>query len=245
MKTHDTRDLSGVTLQPPDGSSRGGLGCWVRGGEVSTNIQKSNEGWIIANINKTRKAFAEKIVVVTGGTSGIGSALCRTLGDAGAIVIVTGRNIEKANEIVSQINDKKGRAYAHKVDVTVEGDIDGLINSVIAEHGRIDYMFNNAGVGILGEARHLETEHWKPSIDVNLWGVIYGTNNVYKTMVKQGFGHIINISSIQGIVPFAWSTPYVASKHAVYGYSMALRAEGKDLGVKISVVCPEGVESNW
>ncbi len=63
-------------------------------------------------------------------------------------------------------------------------------------------------------------------------------------MVRQGHGHIVTVSSIQGIVPFAWSTPYAASKHAVYGYSMALRAEGADLGVNVSVVCPEGVESN-
>jgi len=187
--------------------------------------------------------FADKTVVVTGGTSGIGRALCVALAGEGAVVVVAGRNMDRANEIVAEIANRGGRAQAEQVDVTSEADVVGLVERMIETHGRLDYMFNNAGVGVLGEARDLETEHWRPSIDVNLWGVIHGTSAAYKAMVKQGGGHIINVSSIQGIVPFAWSTPYVASKHAVYGYSMALRAEGADLGVKVSVVCPEGVES--
>ena len=105
-------------------------------------------------------------------------------------------------------------------------------------------MFNNAGISVAGDARDLTLDHWRRVIEVNLMGVIYGTDAAYKQMAKQGHGHIINIASLAGLIPFPSNAPYAASKHAVVGLSLSLRAEGEDLGVKVSAVCPGFVQSN-
>jgi len=197
---------------------------------------------------KVRKKMIEnfkgKVAIVTGGTSGIGRNLSLLLGKAGAVVIVAGRNSERANRIVDEIRESGGEAQAEIIDVTFQNDVNELIERTVSSHGRLDYMFNNAGVAILGEAQDISIEDWRWVMDVNLWGVVYGTKAAYDVMRTQGSGHIVNVSSIQGIVPFAGSTPYCASKHAVVGYTLGLRAEAADLGVNVTVVCPDAVESN-
>jgi short-subunit dehydrogenase len=104
-------------------------------------------------------------------------------------------------------------------------------------------MFNNAGVGLVGEVRDLDLEHWQQLLSVNLWGAIYGTISAYQVMVQQGTGHIINVSSIAGLVPTPLGTPYATSKHALVGLSTSLRAEAAGLGVRVSVVCPAFVRT--
>ncbi|MFQ5614896.1 MAG: SDR family NAD(P)-dependent oxidoreductase, partial [Anaerolineales bacterium] len=89
----------------------------------------------------------------------------------------------------------------------------------------------------------LELHHWKRVMDVNLMGVIHGTTVAYAQMIRQGNGHIVNIASLAGLVPFPSSVPYTMSKHAVVGLSTALRAEGADFGVKVSVVCPAFIKT--
>jgi len=104
-------------------------------------------------------------------------------------------------------------------------------------------MFNNAGITVTGDARDLRLEHWCRVIDVNLWGVIYGTMAAYAIMVGQGSGHIVNTASLGGLLPFSLNIPYATTKHAVVGLSLSLRAEAADLGIKVSVVCPGFVRS--
>jgi short-subunit dehydrogenase len=99
-------------------------------------------------------------------------------------------------------------------------------------------MFNNAGIALGGEVRDMGPEHWRRVLDINLWGVIHGTTSAYQVMVKQGFGHIVNTASVAGLVPVPLVTAYATTKHAVVGLSTSLRAEGAELGVKVSVVCP-------
>ena len=105
-------------------------------------------------------------------------------------------------------------------------------------------MFNNAGIAVIGETLDMELEHWKRTINVNLWGVIYGTAIAYQVMAKQGFGHIVNTASAAGLVPIPGLTAYTATKHAVVGLSLALRVEAARLGVKVSVVCPGIIRTN-
>lgn len=102
-----------------------------------------------------------------------------------------------------------------------------------------DYMFNSAGIGLVAEMRDMSLAHWQRIFDVNLWGVMYGTDAGYRTMVQQGSGHIIDTASAAGLLPTAMGgTAYTATKYAVVDLCVSLRPEAADLGVRVSVVCP-------
>ena len=188
--------------------------------------------------------FKDKVAIVTGGASGIGRELCRQLGGHGATVIVADVNREGAEEAASSIaGSTAGRTRAALLDVTDAEEVRKLIQDTAAEFGRLDYMFNNAGIAIGGDARDMEWEHWRRILDINLMGVIYGSRAAYSVMVEQGFGHIVNTASGAGLFPIANSNAYVTTKHGVVGLSRSLRAEGADLGVKVSVVCPAMIDT--
>lgn len=187
--------------------------------------------------------FKAKVAIVTGGASGIGRALCEELGQRGAEVIVTDINVAGARQVVSTIVTTGGRARAVYLDVSRAEDVQKLIDETASEHGRLDYMFNNAGIGIMGEMRDTSLEHWRRVIDVNLWGVIYGTTAAYSLMVRQGFGHIVNTASGAGLISVPTLASYTATKHAVVGLSTSLRPEAAGLGVRVSVVCPGVVQT--
>jgi len=182
--------------------------------------------------------FREKTAIVTGGASGIGKGLCEALGKYGARVVVADLNAEEARNVAASLKASGGRAEAVTLDVTNEEDVRGLIDETAAKNGKLDYVFNNAGIGIGGEVQDMDLDHWKRIVDVNQWGVVYGTLAAYKVMVKQGSGHIVNTASGAGLVPSPLLTAYSMTKHAVVGLSTGLRAEGAELGVKVSVICP-------
>lgn len=182
--------------------------------------------------------FKDKVSIVTGGASGIGQALCEELGQLGAVVVVADINAEGAGQVASTITANGGQARATHLDVSQGEAVQKLIEDTASEHGRLDFVFNNAGISMGGEMRDTNVEHWRRILDVNLWGVIYGTSTAYQVMIKQGFGHIVNTASAAGLVPAPMQVPYATTKHAVVGLSTSLRAEAAELGVKVSVVCP-------
>lgn len=184
-----------------------------------------------------------KIAFVTGGASGIGRALCEALAARGSTVIVADRNLDGATRVAESICAQGGKAQARQVDVSDRAAFQRAITDAAAEHGRLDYMFNNAGVNVVGDARDFTDAHWQRIIDVNLWGTIQGTRTAYALMEKQGFGHIVNMASLAGLAPFPGNIAYATSKHGIVGLSMSLRAEAEDLGVKVSVVCPSYVQT--
>jgi NAD(P)-dependent dehydrogenase (short-subunit alcohol dehydrogenase family) len=188
--------------------------------------------------------FRDKIAIVTGGASGMGRALCEELGRRGTVVVVSDLHMEGAKNVSQRITAAGGRARAIHLDVTSEPDVSGLVHTVVSEEGRLDYIFNNAGIAIVGEVRDMNLDHWRRILDINLRGVIYGTAAAYQVMVKQGFGHIVNIASLAGLIPLAGITAYAVTKHAVVGLSTSLRIEAADLGVKVSVVCPGLIKTN-
>jgi NAD(P)-dependent dehydrogenase (short-subunit alcohol dehydrogenase family) len=187
--------------------------------------------------------FANKIVFITGAGSGIGFAIASELGARGAVIVATDRDGASAETCARGIVARGGRAESIVLDVTDNDAVKRAVEGTAATHGRIDYIFNNAGVGFAGEVRDSTVEQWLQVLDVNLNGVIYGVMAAYPIMVKQGSGHIVNTASLSGLVVSPTMAPYSASKHAVVGLSLALRAEGKALGVKVTALCPSFVES--
>lgn len=182
--------------------------------------------------------FADKIIIITGGASGIGRALGEELSRRQALVILADVNTELLEEVTSSITEAGGRAKAVTLDVSDFEAVKKLVDDTIAQYGRLDYIFNNAGIAVGGEARDYSYDDWRKVIDVNLYGVVNGVTAAYPIMVKQGFGHIINTASLAGLVPVLGEISYIASKYGIVGLSNALRVEGAGLGVKVSVVCP-------
>ncbi len=176
------------------------------------------------------------MVVVTGGASGIGRGLCDELGRRGAVVVVTDVQEEAPRAVAAGITAAGGRASGAALDVRDAAAFERLLNETIAAHGRLDYLFNNAGLAAAGEAQKIPLKI-SPVMDVDLWGVIHSTDGGLARMVRQGWGHIVNISSLAGIGGMALGSPYATSKFGVVGLSLTLRAEGSDLGVKVSAVC--------
>jgi NAD(P)-dependent dehydrogenase (short-subunit alcohol dehydrogenase family) len=187
--------------------------------------------------------FKDKIAVVTGAASGIGRALCEELGRCGAILIMADIDREGLQRLDSDMLKIGGRSRTAYLDVSNKDEVQALIDKVISEHGRLDFMFNNAGIAVAGELRDLSLDHWRRIIDINLWGVIYGTSAAYSVMIGQGFGHIINTASLAGLVGSPTMIPYVTTKYAVVGLSTSLRTEAEDFGVRVSVVCPGFIQT--
>jgi NAD(P)-dependent dehydrogenase (short-subunit alcohol dehydrogenase family) len=182
--------------------------------------------------------FEGKTVIITGGASGIGRALGEGLARRGALVTLADINSSLLDETVSSLTGGGHKAKASVLDVTDYEAVKKLVDETAREHGRLDYIFNNAGIGVLGEAQDKSIEDWHRVIDTNLYGVVHGVAAAYPLMVKQGFGHIINTSSLAGLMPATGEISYTTSKYGVVGLSNALRVEGKAYGVKVSVVCP-------
>lgn len=186
----------------------------------------------------TNGPFRDAVVLVTGGASGLGRALCLELGRRGSRVVVTDVQEEGARAVAEAIAAAGGRATAAVLDVRDAAAFERLVGDTLAAHGRLDYLFNNAGLAVAGEARDMTLDHWRQVLDVNLGGVLHGCAAAYPRMASQGSGHIVNVSSLAGLAGMAMSAPYATSKFAVVGLSLTLRAEGADLGVKVSAVCP-------
>jgi NAD(P)-dependent dehydrogenase (short-subunit alcohol dehydrogenase family) len=187
--------------------------------------------------------FKEKIAIVTGGASGLGRTLGEELARRGASVVLADINAEGVNQAAQSICDVGHNASAATVDVTDFEAVKGLVDRTVQEHGRLDYLFNNAGILIFGEARDVSISDWRQVIDLDLYGVVNGVVAAFPLMVEQGFGHIVNTASVEGLAPFPVMGSYVASKYGVVGLSHALRAEGAALGVKVSVACPGYVKT--
>jgi NADP-dependent 3-hydroxy acid dehydrogenase YdfG len=185
--------------------------------------------------------FAQKVSIVTGASSGIGRALCRELHHRGAIVYAASRDADELARLAQECGD--ARLIPAALDVTDERAVEALIESVVAEHARLDIVVNNAGIVVGGDFEDMSVDAWKKILDVNLWGVIHGTQHAYAQMVKQGHGHIVNTASSAGVLPVAKSTAYAATKHAVVGLSTSLREEARRHGVRVSVAIPGLVDT--
>lgn len=186
-----------------------------------------------------------EVAIITGGASGIGAALGAELVGRGAHVVLADVDAQEAAARAELLTRQgPGSAVGVPLDVRDREAVAGLVRDVHATHGRLDYLFNNAGIGIGGEPEELTLDHWDRIIDVNLRGVLYGCHAAYPVMKQQGHGHIVNTASLAGLTPSpGWLAPYSTTKFAVVGLSLALRAAGEDHGVRVSAVCPGFVDT--
>lgn len=189
---------------------------------------------------KKMPGFENKTVIVTGGAAGIGRGIVEVLAAQGAIVYAADINEEglqavaKAAETIIPV----------KLDVTQQQDFQQAIDQVLAEHGHLDILINNAGVGLAGDFNDTTIADLERITNINYWSVIYGTKLAYAQMIKQGHGHIVNVSSSGGAMPVPNQAMYSGIKHAVLGLSHSLREEAAHYGVKVSAVLPGMVQSD-
>ncbi|WP_157170833.1 SDR family NAD(P)-dependent oxidoreductase [Nocardia araoensis] len=174
--------------------------------------------------------------MVTGAASGLGAALCRLLAARGVAVVAA--DIDAAG-LVGLAADTA--IHTQVVDVCDDDQMRRLVHGTVAELGRIDFLFNNAGIRLGGAAEQMPLAQWRRLVDVNLWGVVHATRHVYPLMRAQGCGHIVNMTSLAGLTPVAPSAAYAMTEHAVVGLSTALRVEAAAAGVRVSVAVPGGV----
>ncbi|MGV0873226.1 SDR family NAD(P)-dependent oxidoreductase [Mycolicibacterium sp. XJ879] len=184
--------------------------------------------------------FDGKQAIVTGAGSGIGAALCRALTNAGADVLCTDVDADAAERTAAALGP---RARASRLDVTDAAAVQAAVDHVVDRAGRLDLMFNNAGIVWGGDTELLTLAQWNAIIDVNIRGVVHGVAAAYPLMVRQGHGHIVNTASMAGLTAAGQVTSYVMSKHAVVGLSLALRSEAAARGVGVLAVCPAAVET--
>lgn len=184
---------------------------------------------------------SNKIVLITGASSGIGEATARLLAGQGATVVLGARRVERLQRIVADIESRGGSAQARELDVTCRDDVDAFVRSALDAHGRIDVIVNNAGVMPLSPLASLKVEEWNRMIDVNIRGVLHGIAAVLPPMLAQGHGQVINVASIGAHAVSPTAAVYCATKHAVWAISEGLRQESPS--IRVTTISPGVTES--
>jgi NADP-dependent 3-hydroxy acid dehydrogenase YdfG len=185
--------------------------------------------------------LSNKVVLITGASSGIGEATARTLAAAGAKVAIGARRIDRLEHLASEIETAGGTVLACNLDVTSRESVQAFADAAVEAFGRIDVIVNNAGIMPLSPMSSLKVEEWDRMVDVNIKGVLYGIAAVLPVMNRQGSGQIINISSIGGLYVVPIGTVYCATKYAVRAISDGLRQENDK--IRVTCVYPGVVES--
>ncbi|MEQ9505295.1 MAG: SDR family oxidoreductase [Hyphomonas sp.] len=174
-------------------------------------------------------SIQEKVVLITGASSGIGEATARRLAASGAHVVMGARRIEKLKALEAELNGEGRSALALQLDVTDPASFHAFVKSALAARGRIDVLVNNAGIMPLSNFSALKVDEWNQTIDTNIKGVLNGIAAVLPAFEAQADGHFINLSSIGGHQTFAGAGVYCASKFAVWAISDTLRMEFPNL----------------
>ncbi len=183
----------------------------------------------------------DKVVLITGASSGFGADAARLFASEGAQVILAARRMDRLETLAGEIRSRGGRAYPIQLDATDTSQLAGAVDTLLEKFGRIDILFNNAGFGRLNWLEELDPQaDIQAMIDINLTALIQLTRLVLPHMYQRGSGHIINMASIAGYIPAPLYTIYAATKHGVRGFTNALRREAKPCGIHVSGIYPGG-----
>ncbi len=181
----------------------------------------------------------DKVVIVTGASSGIGLATALAFSKAGAKIAIGARRIDRLEKLQNEILQNDGQVILQKLDVTQKSDCDSFVDAVIKKWGTIDVLVNNAGLMPLSFIKKLKVDEWDRMIDVNIKGVLYCTASVLPKMLEKKSGHIVNISSVAGRIVFPAGSVYCATKHAVTAFSEGLRQElSPRYNIRVTIIEP-------
>ena len=188
--------------------------------------------------------IANKVVIITGASSGLGEATARHLATQGAKLILGARRLERLQKLADDIKQNGGEAVAVACDVARREDVEQLAQTALQSFGRIDELVNNAGIMPMAPLTALKVDEWDQMIDVNIKGVLYGIAAVLPTMKAQKSGHVINLSSVAGLkVSGGVGTVYSATKFAVKAIGEGLRMEAAGDNIRVTTLYPGAVES--
>lgn len=193
----------------------------------------------------SEKTLAGKVTVITGASSGMGAAIARKFAGEGSKVVLSARRVERLEKLASELRDTGTEVLVVPADVADYKQVQDLAEKSVDAFGRIDVMVNNAGFGVLKNFVDNTQEEIDTQIDVNVKGVCYGSQAVLPIMKEQGGGSIINIGSIASMRHFASFAVYTAAKHAVLGFSRALYEEVRADGIRVNVLCPAAVNTEF
>ncbi|MFP7255890.1 SDR family oxidoreductase [Terribacillus goriensis] len=187
-------------------------------------------------------SIKNKVVLVTGGSSGIGAATVELLAANGAVVVAAARRTDRLETVVSTIRQKGYIADYKQLDVTDFNQMQDTVQEIIESYGKIDVIVNNAGVMPLSKLEALKIDEWNRMIDVNIRGVLHGIGAVLPLMKKQHSGHIINIASIGAYEVTPTAAVYCATKYAVRAITEGLRQEATN-NIRATLISPGVTES--
>jgi NAD(P)-dependent dehydrogenase (short-subunit alcohol dehydrogenase family) len=182
--------------------------------------------------------FENKVVLVTGGTSGIGKATAIAFARAGAKVVLSGRREKEGEAVANEIKKLGGEAAFVRADIAKDADVKSMVKFTADKFGRIDIAFNNAGVEWVGPLDQASETEYRRVFDTNVWGVLNSMRHEIPIMVKNGGGVIVNTSSVAGHIGFPQISIYIASKHAVEGLTKSVALEFAKQNIRINAVAP-------
>lgn len=185
----------------------------------------------------------DKVIIITGASSGMGEAAAKHLATLGATVVLGARRADKIEKLAKDIEQTGGQVIAVQADVTNLEQVKHLVDTAVQQFGRIDVIINNAGIMPLSPMDRLNVDEWYKMIDVNIKGVLNGIAAALPYMKEQKFGQIINTSSVAGHKVFFGSAVYSATKYAVRALTEGLRMELKPYNIRTMIVCPGAVKT--
>lgn len=190
------------------------------------------------------KDLKNKVIWITGASSGIGEALAYEFAREGALLVLSARNRAKLEEVRDRCLQHTSQCWLQPADLSKTDEVPALVDSVIGQAGRIDFLINNAGRSQRSLAKDTPVAIDREVMELNFFSIITLSKQVLQQMLKQGSGHVVVISSITGKFGFPWRTAYSASKHALQGYFEALRAELVNEHIDVTIVSPGRINTN-